>query len=234
MFGELLESRARRARNRAGTIASVVAHVIFIALAVAATRTPLSANRPVERVVALPVLPDPSPVIHRAPLPLLAAPRRHPATPQLPSPLETSIPVIALPGIPEIDLTVPPATAIGWTSDPRRPSDGAAAVTGGGGENGIPFAPSVEKPAIALSGNPSPRYPDLLRYAKVQGVVVVQVVIDTTGRVDMSTLRVVSSDHVLMTEAVIAALPKARFLPAETAGRKVRMWAVQSFVFEIR
>ena len=234
MLGELLESRARRARNRAGTVASIVAHVLIIALAVAATRTPLSAKRPGERVVPLPVLPVPSPVIHRAPESPYRDARRAPSTATVAAPLPTTMPDVVLPGIPPIDLRVEPATSIGWPSGDRGVVSGTTSSASSGADHAIPFAPGVEKPAIALSDNPAPRYPEVLRRARVKGVVVVQVVIDTTGRADMSTLRVVSSDHPLMTEAVTTALPRARFLPAETGGRKVRMWAVQSFVFEIR
>jgi hypothetical protein len=49
-----------------------------------------------------------------------------------------------------------------------------------------------------------------------------------------SILRARPPDHRLFVEAVLASLPRARFLPAEAGGRKVRMWAVQSFVFEVR
>lgn len=232
MFVELLESRAKPVRNRAGAIASVVGHGVFIALAVAATRSPLIARGPTERVVALPVLNPPSPPRPSEP----AEPMRTPvlSTPGTSAPLMVAVPVIVLPGIPPIDLTQAPATGIEWRSDGRGLSPGITTRAPGGSDDGIPFAPGVDKPAIALAGNPAPRYPEILRRANVRGEVVVQVVIDTTGRADMTTLRVMSSDHPLLTDAVLAVLPRARFLSAETGGRKVRMWAVQSFVFEVK
>ena len=233
MFGELLESRARSRRNRGGAVASVIGHTLLIALAVVSTRTQLGARAPVERVIPLPVLNPPAP----RPNDPTPSPSRAPSTPA-PATLSTpiiSIPNIVLPGIPPVDITRSPATVIGWQSD--GPSLTTSIGTGspvGGSDDGIPFAPGVDKPAIALAGNPTPRYPDILRRANVRGEVVIQVVIDTTGRADMASLRVLSSDHQLLTDAVLAALPRARFLPAESAGRKVRMWAVQSFVFETR
>ena len=232
MFGELLESRARRVRNRAGVMLSVTSHALFIALAVAATRKPLVARDPVERVFPLPVFPATSPALPIDPTVARGGePRR-----TVVRPLETlaPAPVVALPGIPPVDLTAPPATGVGWPSEGPRISTGVASPAGSDGGAEIPFAAGVYKPAMALPGSPPPRYPDILRRARVRGDVVVQVVIDTTGRADMTTLRVLSSDHPLLTDAVMTALPRARFLPAEAGGRKVRMWAVQSFVFEVK
>jgi protein TonB len=123
---------------------------------------------------------------------------------------------------------------IEWSTDRISGLPGTATHGAGGSEDGIPFAPGVDKPAIARAGNPSPRYPEVLRRANVAGEVVVQVVVDTTGLADLSTLRVLSSAHPLLTDAVLATFPRARFIPAETGGRKVRMWVVQSFVFEMK
>ena len=235
MFGELLESRAKRRRNRAGTIASVAGHAVIMALAVVATRTPLIARGPVEHLVPLPAMAPPSPR-PSAPAP---APRRAPSPSAPVAPAPPVAPIILDPhivpvGIPPIDMTRSP-TEFAWPSDgPASSSTPGTRAHGTGLDDGIAFAANVEKPAMALPGSPPPRYPDVLRRASVKGEVVIHVVIDTTGRADMTTVRVISSDHPLFTEAVLAALPRARFLPAETGGRKVPMWAVQSFVFEVR
>ena len=231
MFGELLESRAQRRRNRGGTVASVIGHTALIALAVMSTRTPLGARVPVERVVPLPVLNSP------APRPGDPAPARSPAptAPVAPAAPIVTVPDIILPGIPPVDISRSPATVIGSQFDGSSLTTGLGTnAVAGGDEGGIPFAPGVDKPAIAMPGNPTPHYPEILRRASVRGEVVIQVVIDTTGRADMGSVRVLASDHQLLTDAVLAALPRARFLPAESSGRKVRMWAVQSFVFEVR
>ena len=236
MFGELLESRAKRRRNRAGTIASVTGHAVIMALAVVATRTPLIARGPVEHLVPLPVMAPPSPR-PTAPAP---APRRAPSPTAPVAPAPPVAPIILDPrivpvGIPPIDLTRSPGAEIEWRADgPVSPFDPGTRAHGTGLDDGIAFAANVEKPAIALPGSPPPRYPDILRRASVRGEVVIHVVIDTAGRADMTTVRVISSDHPLFTDAVLAALPRARFLPAETGGRRVPMWAVQSFVFEVR
>jgi protein TonB len=220
-------------RNRGGAVVSVIGHMLFIGLTVMATRESLNARGPEEeRLVPLPVLP-PTDQPRR---PVTSAPQRTPAPSRsdLPAAPAMQVPVIIPDHIPDIDLGAPARGGIEWRTDERPGGIGIPSNAAGGLEDGIPFAPGVDKPAIAHAGNPSPRYPDILRRGAVRGIVVVQVVIDTTGRADMGSVRIVSSDHPLFTDAVLQALPRARFLPAESAGRKVRMWAVQSFVFEVR
>jgi TonB family protein len=69
-----------------------------------------------------------------------------------------------------------------------------------------------------LIGNaPQPQYPEALRDQQVEGEVVVQFVVDETGRPDMSSMTVVRSPHVLLTNALRAALPQFRYEPARTA-----------------
>jgi periplasmic protein TonB len=78
-----------------------------------------------------------------------------------------------------------------------------------------------------------PRYPESLRQAAIDGVVVVRFVVDTSGRVDMSSVAVVSSTHDLFTRAVREALPNFRFKPAELGGTRVRALAEMPFEFQI-
>ena len=236
MFDELLESRARTVRNRGGMIVSLVAHVVFIALAVTATRTTLIAKASPERIVDLPTLrPDPV-AAPAAPLAPTANPRPSPRELPFPPrvPEQVSFPDDITPGMPPVDLTRPPARDIGWPTDHAPLTGGLTSESSRSSSGEIPFAAGVDKPAMALADNPAPRYPEVLRRASQRGEVVVQVVIDTTGRADMASVRIVSSDHPLLTDAVVTVLPRARFLPAETGGRKVRMWAVQRFVFEVK
>src|SRR5688572_28217815 len=235
MFGELLESRARRARNRAGVVASLVGHGAFIALAVLATRSPLTARvSEDERIVPLPLLPpDPTPSI-----PTGARSQRTsdptPDAPLIPGPITPIIDHdVRMPDLGPID-PLSPAVDMTWAPSldrSRRTATGSPGVAQG---DGIPFGAGVEKPAMALGSNPAPVYPEILRRTGTRGEVTVEVVVDTTGLAQMETLRVIASDHPLLTDAVTAALKRARFLPAETGGRKVRMWVRQSFLFEVR
>jgi TonB family protein len=91
----------------------------------------------------------------------------------------------------------------------------------------------VEKPAQPVPGNAGPRYPDLLRNAGVDGQVVAQFVVDTSGRPDMLTFRVVKSTHDLFTASVRATLPNIRFYPAEVGNRKVKQLIQMPFDFSM-
>jgi protein TonB len=83
-------------------------------------------------------------------------------------------------------------------------------------------------------GQVSLRYPDMLRSASVEGEVLAQFVVDTTGRVDMSTFKVLKSTHDLFAQAVKQALQSARYSPAEIGGRKVRQLVQQPFTFALQ
>jgi protein TonB len=79
----------------------------------------------------------------------------------------------------------------------------------------------------------TPQYPDILRQASVEGDVLATFVVDTTGRADVSTFKVLRSTHDLFTTAVRQALPRMRFIPAEVGGRKVKQLVQQPFTFAI-
>lgn len=66
-------------------------------------------------------------------------------------------------------------------------------------------------------------YPPLLRDAGVTGQTVLQFVIDTEGRVESSTVEVLSATNDGFREASIKAAEKFRFRPAKIGGRNVRV-----------
>ena len=78
-----------------------------------------------------------------------------------------------------------------------------------------------------------PTYPATLKAQGVSGLVVVRFVVDTAGRVDMRTFRVLSSDDTAFTRAVRATVARAEFLPALLDGRKVRQVVEQPFTFKV-
>ncbi|MHB1097710.1 MAG: TonB family protein [Gemmatimonadaceae bacterium] len=83
-------------------------------------------------------------------------------------------------------------------------------------------------------GSQAPRYPEILKQAGVSGETVVQFVVDTTGLVIPSTLKVVRSGHALFTQAVQNALPGLRFLPARIGARNVKQLAQVVYHFEVQ
>ena len=93
---------------------------------------------------------------------------------------------------------------------------------------------STTSPAIPFPDNPVPRYPESLRLAGVQGAVVIQFVIDTSGRVELASLRVVRSDNEQFATAVRTVLPTLRFTPARIGDRAVRLFVEQPYEFLVR
>ena len=82
-------------------------------------------------------------------------------------------------------------------------------------------------------GTGAPVYPSDLAEAGVEGVVRVTYVVDATGRVDTTTIRIMSSDHRLFTASVQAALGEMRFRPAKRRGQPVRQLVEQRFRFQV-
>jgi TonB family protein len=87
--------------------------------------------------------------------------------------------------------------------------------------------------AELLSGAPRPRFPDMLRSAGVEGEVRALFVIDTMGRVDMSTFMVLKSTHDLFTNAVRAAVGAFRYVPAMRGEKKVAQSVDTLFLFTL-
>ena len=95
------------------------------------------------------------------------------------------------------------------------------------------FEFQVERAASPQPGNVAPRYPDSLRVARVEGEVLAQFVVDTLGRPDMATFKVIKSTHDLFTNTVKASLPNMLFYPAEVGGRKVKQLIQMPFEFNL-
>jgi len=111
---------------------------------------------------------------------------------------------------------------------PSGPSKANTSATGGY------FEFQVEKRAMPLPDNPAPRYPDKLRLAKIEGQVVADFVVDTTGRVEITTFKVLKSTDPLFTEAVRSGLAAMKFSPALVGGRKVKQLIEMPFVFSLQ
>jgi protein TonB len=91
----------------------------------------------------------------------------------------------------------------------------------------------VDKPVLQRPGNPHAQYPDDMRSRGRIGDVVVQFVVDTTGRIDMNSIEIIKSSDASFSNSVKAVLPEMRFFPAETGGHRVRQMVQQSFRFAL-
>jgi protein TonB len=236
MLQELLESKAKRQRTGWGTAASAVLHGGVIALSVAATMREVNAARPDETEPPPIYIPAPAPA---APTPTTARTSTSAPNPSLP-PVAPPLPSFILTDIPT---TIPPAGSAIDEDALRKWNDGARrvgeTVAGGGAgvsavvTDGIYHLHMVDKAVVSAANNPSPRYPEMLRQAGVGGTVLAQFVVDTLGRVDMGSFRVLSADHELFADAVRITLPRMRFLPAQVGERKVAQLVQMPFAFSI-
>ena len=81
---------------------------------------------------------------------------------------------------------------------------------------------SVEEAPVLLS-HPAPGYPELMRRAGVEGRVLLEAVLDTMGRVERGSLRVLASTHALFVPDAAALVLGSRYRPARFGGRPVRV-----------
>lgn len=233
MFNTLLESKPKKQRSTGGMIFSIVMHIILGTGAVYGTMQATEKfEKPKEEKVDFAEVKknEPPPEAEKQPPPpdVTVAPPPPKGFQVLTAPVD--IPDV----IPDVDITKSVTNEDDFSG--KGVAGGVAkGVVGGTGPVGDQpyFEFQVEKQAIAAPGNPQPRYPEILKSAGISGSVFVQFVIDTTGRADMKTFKVLKSDHELFTSAVRAHLPAMRFFPAEIGGRKVKVLVQQPFEFAI-
>jgi hypothetical protein len=91
-----------------------------------------------------------------------------------------------------------------------------------------------ERGLVALDANPAPRYPRRLLDAAIEGAVRVTFVVDSTGRADSRSMRVLYSTDALFTRAVHQVLPRLRYRAARSGALGAPILAEQLFVFAIR
>jgi Gram-negative bacterial TonB protein C-terminal len=114
-----------------------------------------------------------------------------------------------------------------------------------GARGRLPFGPTPFVPDTAFSvlevdemvqrypGSAAPVYPRDLLAVRMQGQVDAIYVVDTTGRVDTTTIQVMESNDPRFTASVRTALGGMRFRPARRGGKAVRQLVEQSFRFRI-
>jgi protein TonB len=234
MLAVLLESRSRKQRRAGGAALSVAAHLAIIGAAAAVTARGAVVRRAPEKPVwvNMPTPHDPPQVV-RTVVPVL---------PRIPRPGGVSIPRL------DVDVKAP-AVAINLNSklgDLSWPSTATCVECRGGlrglvadavGADGKGNGESAEwrgsELLMRIVTSAVPRYPERLRDSGIEGSVLVQFAVDTTGRVDMASLKILESTHALFTDAVRDALARFRFRPAEVGGRRVPALAQMPFEFRL-
>jgi protein TonB len=92
---------------------------------------------------------------------------------------------------------------------------------------------NVEESAVRSEASAAPIYPPELIAKGIEGAVLTNFVIDTTGRADSTTIEIVQATHPLFVESVRTAIPGMRFSPAMVQGHRVRQVVEQRFQFRI-
>lgn len=230
MFQNLIESKPKKDRSVGGAIFSVLMHVGLGALLVVAT---LNAGQKIkeknrqEEVKFVEVKPKEPP----PPEPVKQPPPQQVAAPPPPKGFQVLTAPINIPDkIPDVDLSKAVTNEADFTGKGQA----------GGRANGVVGAPAsdqpffefqVEKPAEPKGSNPTPKYPSLLEEQGVAGEVMIQFVVDTSGKVELNSVKVLKSTNDLFSNSVKNVLPELRFLPAEAGGHKVRQLVQQPFAF---
>lgn len=94
-------------------------------------------------------------------------------------------------------------------------------------------ADQVDSAARFTDGNPlNAAYPLAMRSLTSPTRLVVEFIVDSTGRVEMDTFGVVSPAATAFVESVRTALPSSRFVPAVMEGRRVRQLVQLSVRFD--
>jgi protein TonB len=234
MFNNLIESKPKKQRTTGGLVISGVAHAVLITAAVFGT---LQAKEQLEKpkaekveFVEMKKKDEPPPPKEPPPPPpdVVAAPPPPKGFQVLTAPIK--VPDV----LPDIDLTKKVTDEADFTGKGVAGGRATGVVGGTAVNTDQPyFEFQVEKQVQTAAGSPQPRYPDMLKSANVEGEVLAQFVVDTTGHAEMNTFKVLKSSHELFTQSVRNVLPNMRFYPAEIGGRKVKQMVQQPFTFAL-
>lgn len=233
MFENLLETKRKRERGAGGALFSVVFHCATIAAALTLTAKGVveAHNDQREQTVKMDIKKEPPPPETKPPPPEVVH------TPPPPKGYQIITAPVEIPDVlPKIDLSKK------MTDDADFTGKGAVGGTSKGVEGGVAkplqsealYEFQVEKQAAWVNGTGAPTYPEILKSAGIEGEVQATFVIDTTGRADPSTFKVLNKPDQRFINAVIKSLPSMRFLPAEAGGRKVKQHVQQTFQFTVK
>jgi protein TonB len=235
MFNNLIESKPKKQRTTGGLIISGILHAVIGTAAVYGT---LQAKEQLEKpkaekveFVEMKKKDEPPPPKEQPPPPpdVVAAPPPPKGFQVLTAPIK--VPDV----LPDIDLSKKVTDEADFSGKGVAGGSAKGVVGGTAPVNTDQpyFEFQVEKQVTTAPGSPQPRYPDMLKSANVEGEVLAQFVVDTTGHAEMGTFKVLKSSHELFTQAVRNVLPNMRFYPAEIGGRKVKQMVQQPFTFAL-
>jgi len=133
--------------------------------------------------------------------------------------------------IPPIDLTQPPFDPRDYPGigpERRRPQVG----TGSLDPTAVFLGSMTDEPPVRVSF-PPPEYPRALQEARIEGIVVLEAVIDTLGHPEPASIKVLSSSNRAFEGAARDALRRALYRPGRVQGQRVRVLVYQPIKFQV-
>lgn len=123
-----------------------------------------------------------------------------------------------------VDRLIPAFRASGWRSAgcAEAAAKGAVVVYWKALQQPVPTEPIADEPPVFLSAPPE-RYPSLLRQAGIQGRVIVRAIVDSTGRAEPRSVRVLETPHPGFEQAARNVVLQTRFDHGPVGGRAVRV-----------
>jgi protein TonB len=231
MFNQLIESRAQKQKMAGGTVFSIVLHTFLIAAAVYATaRAGVKDEKSkAEKIQFVEMKKEPPKVPDKPPPPkeVVVKPPPPKGFQVLRAPVKIDI------KIPEIDLSKAITNESDFSGKGVKGGTGNGVVGGIANTNQTYFEFQVEKPAEMLSDSPKPKYPSVLESSGIAGEVQAQFVVNSSGKADLDSFKVLKSTNELFTQAVKSVLPRMRFSPAQIGGKPVNQLVQQSFQFAV-
>ncbi len=91
-----------------------------------------------------------------------------------------------------------------------------------------------ERPDVIAGTCVPPAYPPVLQQAGITGRVLIEFIIDTTGRAERGSLKTISTSHPLFEAPARAAVMSCRFKPGRIQGRAVRVRVQQPVNFSMQ
>lgn len=107
--------------------------------------------------------------------------------------------------------------------------EGGSSDPDGFGNQPVP-AGIVDEPPRVIS-SPKLRFPETLRAAGLEGVVLVSFVVDTTGRAEPESIAIVASTHPAFEASAKEVIRKSRYRPGRMRGKPVRTLATRRVEF---
>jgi len=231
VFDNLIESRRQRDLRSMlkNSTLSVVVHAIGILLAVYATLHAGESNNEHVRAVAVTVQTQKQEEKKDEPPPQRVATVEPPPKGFQTLSIPTNIPVDIPPPQQNQHFDAADFSGVGVEGGV------ASGVVGGTGVvTDQPYMEAVvEERPEPITGTCIQHYPDILRTAGIEGTVMMEFIIDTLGRAERNSIRVVRSPQPGFEQDARATVQSCRYHPGRIAGRAVRVRVQQPITFSI-